>query len=194
MASFAPGGPRTVSFDQSDLKGFLDQRHKDGVCAALVVEWLAGGGDLSRQRPTRGFKTKQRIEKLQDKVMGGGIFDVFPEYGLVRAGGNDIISTDQHSVDDLADFICGTIGAYYLALNATDDVGHALGAITGNAFGKYFDPNSHETTFDGNLAKYRSTVKGAIGMHTAYGLDKIIVVRVQPMTGLASNHMRRVAR
>ncbi|HTT63238.1 MAG TPA: hypothetical protein VMG35_15395 [Bryobacteraceae bacterium] len=194
MASFAPGGPRTFKFEQSDLKGFLDQRHKDGVCAALVIEWLAGGGDLSRQRPTRGIKTKQRIEKLQDRVMSGGIFDAFQEYGLVRAGGDDIISSEGRSTDDLVSFICGTISYYYIALNASDDVGHALGAITGDHCGKYFDPNGQESTFDRNLAQYRSTVKGALVYHQTFGLGNIIVVRLSPLAKLATTHLRRMPR
>jgi len=194
VASFAPGGPRTVKFEQSDLTRFLDQRHRDGVSAAMVIEWLAGGGDLSRQRPTRGIKTRQRIEKLQDQTMNRGTFEAFQEYGLVRAGGDDMTTSDRRTTDELVDFICGTIGYYYLVLNATDDVGHALGAITGSQSGKYFDPNMHETTFDGNLATYRSTVKGAIVLHQTFGLTNIIVVRLNPHVNLQTMHLRRMPR
>lgn len=192
MASFSPGGPRTVNFDQSKLTKFLDKRHSDGVCAALVIEWLAAGGDLSRQRLTRGIGTKQRIEKTQDRTMNRGLFKAFEEYGLVQAGGDDIISSERRTTEDLVDFICGTVGYYYLSLNASDDLGHALGAITGSKSGKYFDPNMHETSFDGNPAKYRSTVKGAIVLHQTYGLVNIIIVRLNPHAKLAAMHLPRM--
>ncbi len=61
--------------------------------------------------------------------MSGGLFNAFEEYGMVRAGGNDIIGSEKSSTDDLVAFVCGTVGYYYLSLNASREEGHALGAI-----------------------------------------------------------------
>src|SRR5688572_21695921 len=89
-------------FNQSELTAGLGPRAQGGVCKVLVMEWLAAGGNLDRA--TRNLRmvarrrgddaalnvsaaVGRRIEDAQANTMP---LDLVRDYGLVRAGGDDL--------------------------------------------------------------------------------------------------------
>lgn len=150
-----PMPPRTVDFEQKNIIKSFAARHSEGVCFALVVEWLSNGGDLSKMRLTRGKASTERINKLQDLMKDK--HTAFREYGLSEAG--DPFETD--SAEEMAAWVCNNRGCYQVGLYGGGR-GHAIGAITRAQRGQLFDPNSFEKTYDGNLALYRTSFQGVL--------------------------------
>jgi hypothetical protein len=147
-----PVPARTVAFEQKDILKSFAARHSEGVCFALVVEWLFNGGNLSKMRPTRGKASRERINNLQDLMKDK--HKAFRDYGLSEIG--EPLITD--SAEEMAAFVCDNVGLFQVGLYGSGR-GHAIGAITRPQKGQLFDPNNFEKTYDSNLALYRTSFK-----------------------------------
>lgn len=146
---------RTVDFKQKKIIKSFAARHSDGVCFALVVEWLSAGGNLSNMRPTRGKASRERINNLQDLMRDK--HTAFREYGLSEVG--DPLITD--SAEEMTAWVCNNRGCYQVGLYGGGR-GHSVGAITSAQKGQIFDPNNFEKTYDGNLALYRISFQAVL--------------------------------
>ena len=183
-------------FNQSELTASLGPGAQGGVCKVLVMEWLAAGGDLDRAMRNLRMVSRRRGDdrvqsvsaavgkRIEDAQANTMPWDLVREYGLVRAGGNDL---GGGTVQQLIAYVTGHVGYYYIAVNppvGQPGAGHALGAVTTSLNnGRVFDPNEGELSPGGLTPNFFPGAVGQFATHYAQaGLTHQIAMRVLPPT------------